>query len=467
MDRRPAPPRLTRPAARQSYAHGARVCARLREAGHDAWLVGGGVRDLLLGRTPSDWDVATSAEPDQAMALWPHAVPTGMRHGTVTVHEGGEPIELTTYRLEGPYTDGRRPDWVRFEANLEEDLRRRDFTVNAMALDPGSDTLVCVDGALEDLEHRVLRTVGSPAERFGEDALRLMRAARFAATLEFALDPQTEAAMAPLAATLEAVAAERIRDELLKLLGAPRPSVGLEILRRTGLLGHVLPELLEGVGVSQNRYHAYPVYEHTLHAVDAAPADQPRVRLAALLHDVGKPRTRREVDGEGTFHRHEVVGARMADEVLDRLRFSGKERRHVVHLVREHMFHYTPEWTDGAVRRFLARVGRESLPDLFTLRRADRVAAGMGKDPSVGLDELQQRIEAVIARDDAVSIADLAVDGRALMEGLGVGPGPQLGRLLGRLLDRVIEDPGLNTRERLLEIARTLNPMVDDASSDE
>jgi tRNA nucleotidyltransferase (CCA-adding enzyme) len=343
---------------------------------------------------------------------------------------------------------------VSLDADLLQDLSRRDYTVNAMAFDPIEDVLVDPEGGLADLDARTLRTVGDPDRRFEEDGLRPVRGIRLAAVLEFTLVPEALAAMARARRRVAGVARERIREELMKLLAAPRPSVGFELLRETGLLDLIVPELLEGVGMEQNRHHAYTVYEHTLRTLDAAPREKPLVRLAALLHDVAKPRTRREVDGEGTFYDHQNVGAAMSDAILERLRFSRSDRNRVTRLVREHMFHYTPEWSDAAVRRFLRRVGLDTVEDLFALRRADDHAHGTGRDPRPALAELGERIQAVRAREEALSVDDLAVGGGDVMAVLGCEPGPKVGRVLNDLLEQVLEDPGLNTRERLLALVR-------------
>ncbi len=450
--RRPASPKLLDETARASYGWVLPVLRRLKGAGYEAWLVGGGVRDLLLGRTVSDWDVTTSAHPDAVMGLWPEAVPTGIRHGTVTALPGGRPVEITTYRSEGPYTDGRHPDWVRFGASLEEDLSRRDFTINAMALDPEAGIFVDPFSGEADLEGRRLRAVGNPDRRFDEDGLRPLRGIRLAAALELAVEPETLAAMERMRDRVAGVARERVRDELMKLLRARRPSVGIELMRETGILALIIPELLEGVGMEQNRFHAYDVYEHTLRALDAAPAEAPDVRLAALLHDVAKPRTKRVVDGEGTFYDHQNLGALMTREILDRLRFPHAERDRVSHLVAQHMFFYTPEWTDAAVRRFIRRVGRENLEDLFLLREADTLAHGTGLASDGPLGEFRARIDGVLGVETALDVTDLRVDGGDVMEAMGIPPGPEVGRALDALLERVLEEPGLNTREDLLRI---------------
>jgi tRNA nucleotidyltransferase (CCA-adding enzyme) len=430
------------------------VCRKLAAAGHSAHVVGGCVRDVLLGRQAKDWDVATSALPEDVQKVFRRTIPTGIAHGTVTVLVGKEHVEVTTYRGEGAYSDARRPDHVVFGVGLDEDLARRDFTVNAIAYDPLADVLVDPFGGRVDLDARVLRAVGDPEARFREDGLRVMRAVRFAATLEMKIDPATEAAIPSALPSLARVSGERVRDELLKLLGAPVPSRGLAVAQRTGILGVILPELIEGVGVTQNRHHRFDVWEHTLAAVDATPAGAgPLVRLGTLLHDVAKPRTaapRPDAPGENTFYRHDEVGAEMADAIGRRLKLSNAERERVVALVAHHMFWYSPEWSDGTVRRFIRRVGPELLPDLFALRAGDVVGRGRGEDPESELGELRRRIEKVIAEDDALTIGDLAVNGEDVMRVLGVPPGRAVGDALRALLERVIEDPSLNRRETLL-----------------
>jgi tRNA nucleotidyltransferase (CCA-adding enzyme) len=433
------------------------VCRRLRDAGHEAYVVGGCVRDVHLGRPAKDWDVATSAFPDVVQRLFKRTIPTGIQHGTVTVMIDHHPIEVTTYRGEGEYSDGRRPDRVTFGVTLEEDLSRRDFTVNAMAFDPLAGVVVDPFGGREDLRNRVLRAVGEPERRFAEDGLRVMRAVRFAATLGLALDAATEAAIPGALPSLARVSGERVRDELMKLLGAPKPSVGLAIMERTGILRTVMPELAEAVGVVQNRFHKHDVWQHTLASVDATPGGA-LVRLGTLLHDVGKPRTaapREDAPGENSFYRHDVVGAEMADAILRRLKLSNAERERVVALVLHHMFWYSPDWSDGTVRRFIRRVGPELLPDLFALRAGDVVGRGHGEDPERELGELRRRVDQVLSEDQALSIADLAVDGQDVMRALGVGPGRAVGDALRMLLDKVIEDPSLNERETLLRLLRS------------
>src|SRR5262245_41576186 len=340
---KPVPDALRSESAKASMRPLRPLIQTLKQAGHETYLVGGGIRDLLLERPHTDWDIATSATPEHVIALFPHSVPTGAKHGTITVILDDETgtrilVEVTTFRSEGPYSDGRRPDWVKMPATLLEDLSRRDFTINAFAYDPITGTLHDPHQGLEDLHHQRLKTVGDPDRRFQEDGLRPVRGIRLAAVLEFALAENVLPAMERARDTVKRVAPERLKDELMKLMTAPQPSRGIELLRQANLLDLVLPELLEGYQMPQNKWHAYDVYEHSLRSLDAAPRNQPLVRLAALLHDVGKPRARFEIDGEGKFYGHEHIGATLAEAMLERLRFSRAEREFVSHLVAEHMF---------------------------------------------------------------------------------------------------------------------------------
>jgi tRNA nucleotidyltransferase (CCA-adding enzyme) len=442
------------------------VCRRLREAGHQAFLVGGGVRDLLLGRPPADFDVATSAHPDKVLALFGsrYAIPTGLAHGTVTVlsagPDGPRPVEVTTFRSEGEYLDGRRPSEVRFGATLEEDLSRRDFTMNAIAYDPVARQLIDPWNGQADLRAGLVRAVGDPLARFREDGLRPMRAVRQAAQLGFEIDPPTAQAIPATLDVFRKVSAERVRDELFKLVASGRPSRGIELMRDGGLLGEVMPELLEGLDCIQNRFHRYDVYHHTLSTLDHARADAV-IRLGALLHDVGKPRARQPREGapgEYSFFKHEYLGAEMAEGICRRLKLSTAQREDVTALVANHMFYYTPDWTDGTIRRFVRRVGPERLPALLALREADIAGRGFGEDPKGETRELEGRIEQVAAADAALQVKDLAVRGADVMRVLGIPPGRKVGEVLERLLEMVLDDPGLNNRERLEELIREVGP---------
>jgi tRNA nucleotidyltransferase (CCA-adding enzyme) len=432
------------------------LCERLRSHDRRAWIVGGCVRDLLRGRSPSDWDIATVARPEELLRIFPRAIPTGIAHGTVTVVLAGQNYEITTLRGEGTYTDGRRPDWVEFVDEITADLARRDFTVNAIAIDPVDGQLIDPFDGRADLARGLLRAVGDPRRRFAEDGLRVLRAARFVATLELTLDPDTEAAISPTLDTYRKVAQERVRDEWTKTMTARLPSRAFEVMRRTGILEVTCPELLKGVGMQQNRWHAYDVWRHGLECMDACARD-PVLRIAALLHDVGKPYTRSysEKTNDYTFYDHDRVGAEVAEPIVARLRFSNEDRARIVHLVRHHLFHYSLECTDAAVRRWIRRVGRERIEDLCLLNEAD--VRAKGPDFSADLDALaalKRHVERVIAEGAALSTRDLAIDGRDLMRELGVRPGRIIGEVLQALLEIVTSEPTMNERTVLLAAAK-------------
>ncbi len=425
-----------------------------RQHGRQCYLVGGAIRDMLLGRPSTDYDIATDARPQEVQGMFRRVIPTGIKHGTVTVLFRGRRFEVTTFRIDREYLDGRRPDSVEFTPSIEEDLRRRDFTVNAIAYDLATRRLLDPHGGRADLHRRLIRAIGDPLERFREDGLRPVRACRFAAQFGFSVEPATFAAIPASLDTVRKVSGERIREELVRLLGAPQPSQGFRLMASCGLLELLLPELASGAGVEQRALHCFDVLEHSLRSCDAAEPGNLPVRLAALLHDIGKPAAmRREADGDLSFHGHERLGAELTGGLLERLRFPNQLIQKTCHLIRHHMFNYTEEWSDAAVRRFVARVGEEHLPDLLALRRADQVGTCGDSSPSAALAAFSRRLERVLAAGRALSLRDLAVDGRDLMQALGLPSGPQVGVLLGQLLESVLEDPALNTRETLLEIA--------------
>ncbi len=417
------------------------------------------MRDILMGRPHTDYDIATDAVPEQVMSLFRKVIPTGIKHGTVTVLWKGTTFEVTTFRTEAGYSDGRRPDSVTFTPSILDDLSRRDFTINAMAYHLGENRMIDPHEGTRDLARRVIRAIGDPAERFREDGLRPLRACRFAAQLSFSVAQGTRDAIPGALDVLARVSAERVRDEILKTLEAPVPSVGLMLMRETGILGVVLPELLEGVGVTQGTLHCYDVFTHSLYACDAAPRESVVLRLAALLHDIGKPRVRaEEADGRPTFYTHERVSAQMAEEILVRLKLPNAVIRDVTHLVAHHMFNYQEEWSDAAVRRLIARVGEGVIDDLVALRRADQI--GMCRENAQafpeGLALFAERVAAVLRESRTFTVRQMAADGNDLMERLGIPPGPLVGIILGELLQAVLEDPALNEKEKLLEIAEKL-----------
>jgi poly(A) polymerase/tRNA nucleotidyltransferase (CCA-adding enzyme) len=429
-----------------------------RSAGFQCYLVGGAVRDILMGRGHTDFDIATDARPEQVTGLFRRVIPTGIKHGTVTVLFSGTTFEVTTFRTEADYTDGRHPDSVSYAASIEEDLARRDFTINAMAFDLHARRLLDPHAGRQDLGRGIIRAIGDPAERFREDGLRPLRACRIAAQLSFTVEESTRAAIPAALEILARVSAERVRDELLKILAAPLPSAGFFLMKETGILTVILPEILEGVGVTQGDLHCYDVFTHSLYACDAAPPESLTLRLAALLHDVGKPRARGDAAGRPTFYGHETVSAQLCTDILTRLKLPNAVTRDVTHLVSHHMFNYQDEWSDAAVRRLIARVGEEYIPDLMALRRADQI--GMCRENGemfpAGLARFAERVERVQGAAKAFTVGQLAANGRDIMTRLGIPPGPQVGVILNELLQAVLDDPAQNEKERLLGMAEKL-----------
>lgn len=434
------------------------IAARLEREKKRAWIVGGCVRDSLLGKPVADWDVATDALPEDLVRIFPRAIPTGLQHGTVTLVVKGKHYEITTLRGESTYSDGRRPDAVHFVDDITRDLARRDFTMNAIAVDPHTGEIVDPFEGRKDLSAKIVRAVGDAKERFSEDGLRVLRAARFAATLEFDLDPSTYAAIEPTLDTYKKVSAERVRDEWVKTMKARRPSRAFEIMRTTGILGVSCPEMLEGVGCDQNKWHHFDVWMHSMECMDACTGD-PILRIAALLHDVGKPRSRAFSDKtqDWTFYDHDRIGAEIAFPIATRLRFSNDERDRIVALVRHHLFHYD-SWTDATVRRWIRRVGPDRVPDLYLLNEADLRAKGekFKESDLEALALLRAHVEKVLAEGAALTTRDLAIDGNDLKKELGLAPGRIFGEILETLLEEVVADPKVNERDTLLARARQI-----------
>ncbi len=436
------------------------VLNTLWQSGHAAYLVGGGVRDELLGRPVTDWDVATDARPERLLELFP-AGHYENRFGTVTLAAGDFDVEATTFRRDHRYADHRRPDEVTFSDSLDEDLARRDFTVNAIAwgragrqTDSGTDQPSWADptGGLADLDHRLLRAVGDPATRFDEDALRLLRSARLAAQLDFEIEPSTLAAMKATAETVRYVSAERIGDELRKMIRADPPSRALAILAETGVLEHSLPELAAQRGVAQDKAPGMDLWAHCLATLDAAARldpGNPLLRLAALVHDIGKPGTL----ADGHFIGHDTEGARLAELMLARLAFPRRDVEAVADLVRYHMFSYEPRWSGAAVRRFIRRVGCNLVDDLLNLRAADNLGSGLQADGG-HLGELRRRVAAELAAGAPLTLRELAVRGDDLTAALDLAPGPVVGELLNHLLQWVLDDPARNERGASIDEAR-------------
>ena len=437
--------------------------------GYKAYLVGGAIRDMLLGKASHDWDLATNATPQDVMRIFRHVVPTGIAHGTVTIRIFGREIETTTFRTEQGYSDGRHPDSVSYAATIEEDLSRRDFTMNAIAAELATGRLIDPFGGQEDIRKQLIRTVGSPLERFGEDGLRPVRAIRFAGQLGFAIEGETRKALSAPAvlAKTAGISVERFRDEWCKMMQFPRPSDCLRLLEETGILDIFVPEFRVCRGCTQvdaRGFHDFDVADHLFYACDGAPSGNLWVRLAAFYHDIGKPEARRVEESDGMeiirFHGHETISAQKAKASLTRLKFSNEQTDRIVHLVKEHMFHYESTWSDAAVRRFIIRVGMDNMEDLFALRLAD--IHGMHNVPLSAdspawheLMELQKRIQKVSEEKAALSLKDLAVNGRDLQDA-GIPAGKAMGTILRELFESVTESPAMNDREKLLTLAKNI-----------
>jgi tRNA nucleotidyltransferase/poly(A) polymerase len=431
------------------------VLQTLWQNGHAAYLVGGGLRDSLLGRPMTDWDVATDARPERTLELFPHSDYKN-RFGTVTIGGRDSIAEVTTFRRDHRYADHRRPDEVTFTDSLEEDLARRDFTVNALAWGRSAEGAeaqwVDPTGGLADLQARSLRAVGEPRVRFDEDALRLLRAARLSAQLGFDIERATRDAMVATANTAKWVSSERVGAELSKMLATDPPSRAFAILAETRVLGHVLPELAAQIDVPQDKITGHDLWGHCLATLDGAAqlGGRETLRLAALVHDIGKPPT----FADGHFIGHDEEGAKLSETLLTRLAFPRREVEHVSTLVRHHMFSYERRWSGAAVRRFIRRVGRDLVQDLINLRRADNIGSGLPAEAG-HLEELERRVAKELEDGAPLSLRELAIDGNDLISAMGIEAGPAVGELLERLLGTVIADPARNNREYLLREART------------
>ncbi len=429
------------------------ICEILQSHGFNSWIVGGCVRDALLGREPHDWDITSEALPDDVIRIFKKTIPTGIEHGTITVLLKGEPYEVTTLRSDGEYSDGRHPDEVKFGCTIKEDLSRRDFTINAMAFNPVTKELVDPFGGVTDLKLGVLKAVGIAAERFEEDALRILRAARFCATHNLKLNYWTKSAMNLCRARIKLLSKERIRDEILKILSAERPSIAFQILYETNTIRFILPELDDQYNCKQNSYHKYDVWTHTMECVNACSNEDIIFRLAVLLHDIGKPSVKAPKDDGFSFLEHEEVGAEIANNWMREFKFSNEERERVVHLVRHHLILYSSLWSKSAVRRFINRVGVDNLEDFFELRRLDLVGKGLDvEEHLVNLVDLAVRTEEVLQHKDCVVKSNLAINGHDVQERLGVKPGPIVGKALAFLFEAVLDEPELNEKEKLFEL---------------
>ena len=425
----------------------------LENAGYEAYVVGGCVRDSILGRTPDDWDITTSAKPEQVKELFYRTVDTGLQHGTVTVLMEKEGYEVTTYRVDGEYEDGRHPKEVTFTASLEEDLKRRDFTINAMAYNP-SRGLVDLFGGMEDIDRKIIRCVGDPLERFTEDALRIMRAVRFSAQLGFTIEDETRKALKVLAPNLKHVSAERIQTELVKLLVSPHPDY-LRVAYEAGIIAEFLPEFDVCMETPQNTpYHCYTVGEHILHSLNYVRADRV-LRITMLLHDIGKPVVRKtDENGRDHFKMHGEAGEKMAGQILRRLKLENDTIYKVTRLVKWH--DDRPAGTTKSVRRAVNRIGEDLFPYYLEVQQADMLAQSEYRraEKQERLDKVKEAYEVIMNEHQCVSLKTLAVTGKDLIQA-GYKPGREIGETLNRLLEEVLADPQKNQKEVLLSMLDT------------
>lgn len=445
------------------------VIAKLKKAGHEAYIVGGCVRDFLRGVEPEDWDITTSAKPEEIQKVFPKnfyenkflTVTAQVKTKNLKLKE----IEITTFRSEAKYSDKRHPDEIRYAKTLEEDLARRDFTVNAIALELPS-RVIDPFGGQKDLKDKIIRAVGNPEERFAEDALRMMRAVRFSATLNNAesvnwrIEEKTAQAIKKNSSLLRVVSQERIRDELVKIIMSDRAGQGIESLRELGLLKYIIPELEESYGVGQNKHHIYDCWEHNIKALDYAVKKNfsKEVRIASLFHDIGKPRAKRGKGPDSTFYSHEIIGAKMTSQILERLKFPKKEAEKIITLVRYHLFYYNVgEVGESSVRRLVRKAGPENMEELLQVRQADRIGSGVPKAEPYKLRHLKYAIEKV--SQDPISAKMLKVNGEDVMKELSIVPGPKVGQILNVLLGYVLDDPKKNKKEFLIKEIKRLGSL--------
>lgn len=445
------------------------VVSTLQNKGFDGYLVGGCVRDLILEKTPKDWDITTNAKPEEIQEIFPESFYENA-FGTVGVKTGSEDsrysvVEVTPYRTETTYSDNRHPDEVKFSETIEEDLERRDFTMNAIAYNPINDELIDLYNGQEDIRSKVINTVGKASERFNEDALRMIRAVRFSSELSFAISSDILEAVEKHSSLLKNVSRERIGEEFKKIIMSDNPIIGLGLAQKLDITDYFTPVLRETFGVEQNKQaHKYDVWEHLLHSLQHAANKNYslELRLAALFHDIGKPRSKRvDKKGKTTFFGHEVIGAKMVEDVLNDLKFSRETNKKVVKLVRWHMFFSdTEEITLSAVRRLIVNVGKDNIWDLIDIRKCDRIGSGRPKEEPYRLRKFEAMIDKVIS--DPISVSMLKINGDIILKKFPVKPGPRIGWVLHALLEEVLDDPTKNTEEYLMDKTTKLLEMSDD-----
>lgn len=429
------------------------ILEKLQKAGHEGYVVGGCVRDLLMKKQPKDWDITTNAKPEEIQKVFTDHVYEN-DFGTVGIKLDSEDpalaiVEITPYRIEGKYTDKRHPDKIQFAEKLEDDLSRRDFTVNAIAIDANGNKVDLFEGE-SDTKKKIIRTVGKPEDRFSEDALRLLRAVRFATVLGFTIEEKTLKAIKDNTEWLRAISKERIRDELVKIIESDNAYEGILLLEETGLLQYIVPELREGIGVEQNLHHIYTVWEHNTRTLQYT-SDKKyslAVRLASLFHDIGKPRSKRGEGRNSTFYGHEVIGAKLVSGIMERLKFPKEISGRIIKMVRYHMFYYNVgEVTESSVRRLIVNIGLENVEDLLKVREADRISSGRPKAVPYKLRHMKYIVDKV--SHDPISAKMLKVNGEDIMKELDIKPGPKVGLILNSLLAEVLDNPAKNKKEYL------------------
>jgi len=425
------------------------VIRKIMENGYEAYLVGGAIRDIILKNEIYDYDITTNAYPEMIISLFDRVIETGIKHGTVTVAISKFDIEVTTYRKDGEYKDFRRPETIEYSKTINEDLKRRDFTINALAYNPVNNDFIDMFNGVNDLKNKEIVAINNPVDRFNEDALRMMRAIRFAVKLNFKIKNDVFSSINLLNKHIKNVSMERINDEFTKILLSDYPSIGIRLLDESGLLQHFIPELIKCKGVKQNKYHIYDVYEHILHAVDNSKKDL-IIRLSVLFHDIAKPNTRRMIHGNATFYNHEVIGSDIVEEILKRLKYPNNIVKTVKHLVRNHMFNYTSEWKDSAIRRFINKVGVEHLDYLLNIRIAD-ASAGNPKHKDTLYLEFFDKINEMVKNEEVFTIKDLAINGQDIINKLHIKPSKAVGEILNKTLLFVMENPENNKKEILLD----------------